>query len=134
MILPNGATVAVLDGKSLHLFHNRGHEPSIDLVALPVPPSDGSKAGSGGRHHSSTANPDGKRLAEDDFAAACGVLLSKTALDGKIEQLLIIADSRTLGELRRHLHPVVRQRLLGEIVKDLVGRPKRDIEAAIETF
>jgi protein required for attachment to host cells len=32
------------------------------------------------------------------------------------------------------LHPVVRQRLLGEIVKDLVGRPKRDIEAAIEAF
>jgi len=132
MILPNGATVAVLDGESLQLFHNRGHEPSIDLVALPTPQIEGGKAGSGGRHRSSTANPDDKRLAEDNFAAACGVLLSKTVLDGNIEKLLIIADSRTLGELRRHLHPAVHQRLLGEIVKNLVGRPKRDIEASIE--
>jgi protein required for attachment to host cells len=134
MILPNGAMVAVLNGEALQLFHNRGHEPSIDLVALPLPEIGEEKAGSGGRHRSSTANPDDKRLAEDDFAAACGALLSKAVLDGKIEKLLVIADSRTLGELRRHLHPVVHKGLLGEIAKNLVGRTGDDIKSVIEAF
>lgn len=132
MILPNGTTVAVADGSTMMLFRNRGREPSIDLLGLPEPDVGDGNAGSGGRHRSTTANPDARRLAEDDFAAAASEYLNRAVLDGRIEKLLVIADARTLGEMRRHYHQSLADRLIGELAKDLVGRPKADIEAAIQ--
>lgn len=132
MILPNGTTVAVADGSTMMLFRNRGREPSIDLLGLPEPDVGDGNAGSGGRHRSTTANPDARRLAEDDFAAAASGYLNRAVLDGRIEKLLVIADARSLGEMRRHYHQSLADRLVGELAKDLVGRSKADIEAAIQ--
>jgi protein required for attachment to host cells len=132
MILPNGAVVVVIDGATMRLFRNMGHEPYIDLTSLPAPDLGASKAGSGARHRSSLANPDSRRLQEDDFAAAAADYLNREALAGRIEQLVIIADPRTLGELRRHYHDALTAKLIGEIVKDLTGHASEGIKAAIE--
>lgn len=131
MILPNGAQVAVLDGKQMRLFRNVGHEPRIDLVELPEPDLEAGNTGSGTRHHSSAANPDRDRIREDDFAAAAVSHLNREALAGHLAKLLIIADPRTLGELRKHFHQALTARLCGQIAKDLVGRPVEEIEASI---
>ncbi len=133
MILPNGATVAVLDGSKMRLYRNKGHEPAIELAALPGFRPHGGEAGSGARHRSSAANPDGRRLAEDNFAAAASEHLNRGALSNQIEKLLIIADARTLGEIRRHFHPALQDRVVGEIHKDLTGHAVKDIEAAIQS-
>jgi protein required for attachment to host cells len=130
MILPHGATVAVTDGTKMLLFRNKGKE-AIDLEPLAHPRLDHGHAGSGGRHRSSGANPDAHRIEEDDFAAAASAYLNKEVLAGNIVSIAIIANARTLGEMRKHFHSRLVERLAGEVVKDLVDHSKKDIEAAV---
>lgn len=131
MILPNGATVAVVDGEKLLVFRNKAMEPNIELVQVPHAEVDADNTGSGTRHHSSTANPDSSRLREDDFAASTAAYLNKQALGGKIEHLFLIADPRTLGEMRKHFHASLEGKIVGQLAKDLTGHPIADIEKAI---
>ena len=53
-------------------------------------------------------------------------------LDHRVEQLLVIADRSSLGEMRRHYHKQTEAVLLGEIDKQLTGLPSPDILKAIE--
>jgi protein required for attachment to host cells len=71
------------------------------------------------------------QLEEDRFAAETADLLYKRAHAGEVEKLLIVAPPRTLGELRKHYHREVEERLIGEIDKDLTGHSVVDIEKAI---
>lgn len=131
MILPNGAVVAVIDGKRMRLFRNTGHEPHIDLAPMPDPDLGGGSTGSGSRHRSSSANPDRSRIEEDDFAAAAAGYLNREALAGRVDRMLIIADPRTLGELRKHFHDVLAAKLIGQIAKDLAGGTAESIRTSI---
>ncbi|MBZ9758236.1 hypothetical protein LB524_23405 [Mesorhizobium sp. ESP6-5] len=49
MILNNGALAAVTDGESLRLFHNKGHEPYLDLIEVEESVPATTHAGSGGQ-------------------------------------------------------------------------------------
>jgi protein required for attachment to host cells len=131
MIVPNDAVIAVIDGKRLRLFRNKGHEPHVDLVQLEEPTPEPTNAGSGTHHHSSLANPDSRRMKEDDFAAAAAGYLNREVLQGRIRQLIVIADPRSLGELRRHFHSALTERLLAEIDKDLTGQSTDEIQAIL---
>ena len=131
MQLPKGATVAVADGEKLNLFRNIGDEANPKLTALPAADVASDNKGSGGRHHSSSANHDGGQLEEDSFSAGIAALLNRQVLDGKIADLVVIAAPRTLGELRKHYHAKLSAALVGEIAKDLTGRAVRDVEKAI---
>ncbi|PDQ20577.1 host cell attachment protein [Mesorhizobium sanjuanii] len=131
MILTNGTLVAVADGDKLRLFRNKGHEPRIDLVEMPEPELHLANTGSGGRHRSSTANPDDSRLREDDLAAAVAAYLNREALTDAFEHVVVIADPRTLGELRRHFQAPLRAKLMGELAKDLA---KHSAEAIAGTL
>jgi protein required for attachment to host cells len=131
MILPHGAIVAVADGATLKLFRNQGAEPAIDLVALADPGIQPVNSGSGQRHHDANDNPDNDRRAEDRFAAGAAEHLNRLVLDGKAEKLLVIADPRTLGELRKGFHASVAGKLVGELSKNLIAHPVQDIVAAI---
>ena len=113
------------------MLRNVGHEPRVDLIELPEPDLMSGNRGSGTRHHSSAANPDRDRILEDDFAAAAASFLNREALAGHLATLLIIADPRTLGELRKHYHQVLTGKLCGQIAKDLVGHPIEQIQASI---
>ncbi|MDX8434783.1 host attachment protein [Mesorhizobium abyssinicae] len=132
MILNNGTLVAVTDGEILRLFHNKGHEPHIELIEIEDPILEMARAGSGGRHRSSTANPDESRLREDDFAGSVAAYLNEQSHEDYCEHVLIIADPRTLGELRRHYQPSLSAKLVGEITKDFVKHSVVSIEGAIE--
>ncbi|HMJ98051.1 MAG TPA: host attachment protein [Reyranella sp.] len=92
MILPTGTTVAVADGETVRLFHNTGVKPGVHLVEITAAPPAPAHSGSGSRHHTGSANPDGRRLVEDDFAAATAAFLSKLSLDGPLEHLVVVAD------------------------------------------
>ena len=131
MILPNDTTIAVVDGEKLRLFRNKGMEPRIKLAEEAVAGIQPSNQGSGARHRSTTANPDRWRLEEDDFAASAAAHLNRLVLGGAIASLFIIADPRTLGELRRHFHDVTRENLIGELARDLTGSSVEKIEAAL---
>ena len=131
MILPNGTIVAVADGATLKLFRNRGAEPHVDLVACDDPDIVAKNPGSGARHRHGSANPDSGRGSEDGFAAAVADHLNHLALGGTLDRLFLIADPRTLGEIRRHIHPQLAGRIVGELAKDLTAHPVGDIAEAI---
>ena len=131
MKIPKDAVVAVADGEILNLYHNTGDEAAPKLVAIEHGAVDTENMGSGGRHHSSAANPSDSQLVEDSFAAGTAAMLNKRVLDGKIEALIVIAAPRTLGELRKHYHKALSAVLVGEIHKELTGHSIADIEKTI---
>src|SRR3954462_1820303 len=130
MILPTGATVAVADGETIRLFHNMGVKPGVHLVEITAAPLGPARAGSGARHHTGSANP-GRRLVEDDFAAATAAFLNKLSLDGTIKHLVVVSDPRTLGEMRKHFHRDLRGKIIGELAKDFSRRRIEDIASLI---
>ena len=131
MILPTGTTIAVADGETIRLFHNTGVKPGVHLVEITAAPRVSAHSGSGARHRAGSANPDGKRLVEDDFAAATAAFLNKLSLDGTIKHLVVVSDPRTLGEMRKHFNRDLRGKILGELAKDFSRRPLEDIALLI---
>lgn len=131
MKIPQGAIIAVADGEKLNLYLNEGDESVPKLAAMPDAEVSTDNTGSGGRHHSSSANPSESQLEEDNFAAGTAAMLNKRVLDGKIDALLVVAAPRTLGELRKHYHKTLSAILVGEIAKDLTDHSIADIERTI---
>ena len=130
MKLPKGALVAVVDGEKLALFENTGQQ-DIQLTAKPVPAIAERASGAAGRI-SSEANPDNDTQAEDGFAMGVAEVLNKWSVTNKIDELLVIAAPKTLGELRKHWHKDLQGKLVGEIAKDLTGHSTEQIAAAID--
>ena len=126
MILPIGTTVAVADGETVRLFHNTGVKPGVHLVEITAAPPAPAHSGSGARHHTGSANPDGRRLVEDDFAAATAALLDKLNLHGTIEHLVVVSAPQ-----REHFHRDLRGKIIGELAKDFSRRPLEDIASLI---
>lgn len=131
MKLPKNAVVAVADGETLKLFRNSGDEHAPKLAALPDADVSSHNKGSGGRHASSSANPDDSQQDEDGFAAGVAAMLNQRVQSGKIDDLVVVAAPRTLGELRKHYHKMLTAKLVGEIAKDLTSHAVADIEKAI---
>lgn len=130
MLLPHGVVIALADGKKLELYRNSGMEAEPHLEALPTPSLDEHNKGSGGHHRTTSANPSSHRLEEDAHAAAVAGWLNSQVLGHKLERLVVIADPRTLGELRKHYHKQTAAAIHGELSKDLVGQqPQHIIEA-----
>jgi protein required for attachment to host cells len=131
MMLSHGDLVAVADGENLRLFRNKAVEPEIELVVVAHPAVVPSNAGSGLRHHHEASNPDADRKVEDAFAAASADQLNRMALDGSLHRLFVIADPKTLGELRKHFHAALKEKIVGELAKDLTGHSVHDIAVAV---
>ena len=131
MNLPNGALVAVADGEKLSLFRNTGHNLDIQLKPMATPEIPERLSGAPGRR-SSDANPDNDTQAEDGFAMGVAQVLNKWVVTNKIDELLVIAAPKTLGELRKHWHKDLQAKLAGEIAKDLTGHSTDQIAAAVE--
>ena len=70
---------------------------------------------------------------EDRFAAETADMLKRRALANEFESLIIVAPPKTLGELRKHYHKAVSDRLTGELAKDLTGHAVPDIEQALRS-
>ena len=130
MKVPHNAHVAVVDGEHFRLMRNTGQifEPQLEPVAEPritatVP---GAEAASDDRGGLTTAGTKAD-LAEIAHGAAVAHWLNAKALDGEIEQLVIVADPRTLGEMRPHYHKVLQARIVAELAKDLTWESPRRI-------
>ncbi|MBA1345630.1 MULTISPECIES: host attachment family protein [Rhizobium] len=131
MILPQGTVVAVTDGEKLDLYRNNGSGTELSLSLIHGVSIVDEAKGSGGRHGSTSANPDESQLAEDGFSAGIAQYLNKQVLVGEIEHLAIISAPRSLGELRKHYHKFLAAKLLLEIPKELTGHSVEDIEKAV---
>lgn len=128
MLLPAGTHVAVADGEKLLMLRNHGGDTGLKLAAEATPAVGGDNKSGGVHHGSSAANPDDSRLEEDSFAAATAQFLNGEVLAGRIADLVVVAPGKTLGELRKHYHKTLQDKLVGELSKDLVNTPIPEIE------
>lgn len=132
MLIPHGTVVALVDGKNFELYRNSGNEAEPQLEAIDAPRFD-VRSHSGGGHHSSSANPSGHLADEDAHANAVTQWLNSQVLGHKIDQLIVIAAPRTLGEMRHHYHKMLDSAIVAELAKDLNGRPLGDILSALRS-
>lgn len=131
MNIPQDTVIAVTDGEKLDLYRNTATGQDIKLEAMADVSVNDEIKSSGGRHASSSANPDHGQGAEDGFSAGVAQYLNKQALEGGFANLVVISAPRSLGELRKHYHKVLSAMLLLEIPKDLTGHSVADIEKAV---
>ena len=143
MDIPHNAHVLVVDGRKLLLFKNYGTvmAPKLGVEAHrehdSAPTHDqgddkpGTTQASVGGARSDYEQTDFHQQDEDRFAADAADMLKREVLAGRIEGLIVIAAPRTLGELRKHYHGEVDKCVLGEIAKDVAGRPTGEIATVI---
>jgi len=162
MQVPHNAVVLVADGRKILLLRNEGdgEYPNLkvqDAQEHPNPRTGdqatdsagrsasasstgtssaggpgGGEGGHAGAARSSIEPTDFHQLEEDRFAAEVAEMLRKQALARKFDKLVVVAPPRTLGELRKHYHKEVEDRLLLEVAKDLTNHQVSDIEAALQ--
>ena len=130
MLLPHGTVIALVDGKNFELYHNTGNEAEPALTAVDAPRLDSSNH-SGTSHHSSSGNHESGLVGEDAHAAAAVEWLNSQVLGHKLDNLVVIAPPRTLGEMRRHYHKQTEKVILKELHKDLIGKQAGDILTAL---
>ena len=147
MRVPNNAMVLVADGRKMLFLRNSGDALAPNLTVEHAAEQDNpadrdQKTDQAGRAASNRGGAfasgggtmtetDFHQQAEDRFAADAAEILKKRALANDFESLIIIAPPKTLGELRKHYHKEVSDRLTGELAKDLTGHPIPDIEKAL---
>lgn len=140
MLLPHNAMIVVADGRKMLFLRNEGDaaHPNLQVERKREqenPDNIDQRTDAPGRSFSSVGpgrsayeETDFHQLEEDRFAAETAELLKKRALNNDFETLIVVAPPRTLGELRKHYHKEVSERLAGEIGKTLTGHPIFEIE------
>lgn len=133
MKLPHKAHVALVDGTTFTVMRNNGtpFEPKLESATKPDLAATNFSAGV--RHQDNAGRDKGTSTQLDELAhaAAAAEWINTKAIAGEIDDVLIIADPKSLGEMRRHYHGELKQRLVGEIGKTLTGEPTDRIEQAI---
>ena len=132
MKLPHNAHVAVVDGNRFMLLQNTGQpfEPSLKMVEQPS--LDPSNFSAGVRHQDDAGQRSGATdLDELAHAAAATEWLNAKTVAGELQHLMVVADPKTLGEMRRHYHKELESRIVGELDKALATEPTQQIERAI---
>lgn len=134
MKLPHNDHVALVDGERFVILRNTGKIFEPKLESAGKPDVEGTNFSAGVRHQDDSGQRTGATdLNELAHGAAAAEWLNARCLDNEIENLLVIADPKTLGEMRRHYHKELQGRLVGEIAKDLAGEPIPAIEQAISS-
>lgn len=132
MKLPAKAHVVVVDGETFSLFRNEGQIFDPSLAVEDSPELDPTNFSAGIRHQDDIGQRHGRTdLNELAHGAAAAEWLNEKAIAGKLHDVLVIADPKTLGEMRQHYHTELKKRLVGEIDKTLTNRSTGEIEKAI---
>ena len=132
MKLPHKAHVAIVDGKNFTVMRNAGQIFEPKLEDAQKPDLSASNYSAGVKHQDDIGQERGRTdLEELAHGAAAAEWLNAKAIANEIGELLIIADPKTLCEMRRHYHSELEKRLVGEIDKTMTGEPIDRIEKAI---
>ena len=142
MQVPHNAFVLVADGRKALFFRNEGDADypnlQVEHAEEKVNPADRDQKTDAAGQASSTqggtmGETDFHQQEEDRFAAETADMLKRRALANDFDSLILVAPPKTLGELRKHYHKEVSNRLAGELAKDLTGHPVPDIEQALRS-
>lgn len=132
MRLPSNAHVAIVDGENFTVMRNTGQPLEPKLGSAEKPDLSATNYSAGVKHQDNAGQQLGRTdLEELAHGAAATEWLNAKAIAGHISDILVIADPKTLGEMRRHYHGELKKRLVGEIDKTMTGEPTDRIEQAI---
>ena len=132
MKLPHKAHVAIVDGEHFTVMQNKGQPFEPKLEGAQKPDLTASNFSAGVRHQDDIGQKHGRTdLNELAHGAAAAEWLNEKAISGELTDVLVIADPKTLGEMRRHYHSELEKRIVGEIGKTMTGEPTARIEQAI---
>ena len=132
MKIPHQAHVALVDGTRFVVLRNVGQIFEPRLEAFAEPSLEPTNFSAGMRHQDKSGQRNGSTdLNELAHGAAAAEWLNRRALAGEIEQLVVVADPKTLGEMRRHYHKELSARIVAELDKALAGEPVPVIEKAL---
>ncbi len=142
MQLKHDAWVIVADGAKYLVLRNHGDDQFIDLrligkKEIENPPAHEQATDRPGRMpddgHGKSAfqDTDWHVLEEQRFAKDLAADLMKWAEKGRFQKLVVIADPRTLGELRAAYADQLKEKLVAEIDKDFTNSPIEQIETAL---
>lgn len=132
MRIPHNAQIAIANGERFLLMRNAGQpfEPKLERVdELDLLLTNFS---AGVRHQ----DPAGQRSVSTDIdelahGAAIADWLNDRALKGELGEIVLAADPRTLGQIRRHCHKETKGRVVGELDKDLTNLPIPEMERVL---
>lgn len=132
MKVPHKALVVLVDGERFVVLRNDGPILDPKLTRVSEPELEATNFSAGVRHQDHV----GQRIGTTDLnelahGAAAAEWLNAKAIAGDYEDLVIIADPKSLGEMRRHYHVELKNRLVGEIDKTLTGEPLERIEKVL---
>ena len=132
MRLPSNAHVAIVDGENFTVMRNTGQPLEPKLGSAEKPDLSATNYSAGVKHQDNAGQQLGRTdLEELAHGAAATEWLNAKAIAGDISDILVIADPKTLGEMRHHYHGELKKRLVGEIDKTMTGEPTDRIEQAI---
>ena len=132
MKCPHKAHVALVDGTRFVLLRNEGQIFEPKLQKIDEPSLEPTNFSAGVKHQDQSGQRTGSTdLNELAHAAAAAEWLNSKALSGEIDQVMIIADPKTLGEMRRHYHKELEARIVGELDKALASEPLETVERSI---
>lgn len=133
MKLPHKAHVAIVDGENFTIMRNEGQAFEPRLANASKPDLDPSNFSAGVKHQDDIGQKHGRTdLSELAHGAAAAEWLNAKAIAGELTDVLVIADPKTLGEMRRHYHSELEKRLVGEIDKTVTGATTDAIQKIIE--
>lgn len=132
--IPAGTWVVVADGTNARIFHNIGKPHALQLKQHDRITSDAADAQGQGPsgHRPPESLPE--QTEEATFVKQLAHRLNAAALKQEFEHLFLIADPKTLGEIRPQLHAETSKRLLGELPKTLTNSPLEDIEKTLKAL
>ncbi|MDZ4694252.1 MAG: host attachment protein [Deltaproteobacteria bacterium] len=135
-----GAWVVVCDGGKAFILENNGSPSALRLDTKEVhehdnPPTHEQGSDRPGRTHHSTTNArsaveqtDWHDVEERKFLETLARRLDAAIAAKETSDLIVIAAPRALGMIRAAYSPAVRHALRGELDKDYVKLPVREIE------
>ncbi|MEX0342165.1 MAG: host attachment protein [Erythrobacter sp.] len=132
MRLPSNAHVAIVDGENFTVMRNGGKPFEPRLGSAEKPDLTATNFSAGIKHQDDIGQRHGRTdLGELAHGAAAAEWLNAKSIAGEITDVLVIADPKTLGEMRRHYHSELEKRLVGEIDKTVTGESTERIERVI---
>ena len=138
-----GAWVVIMDGEKALFLRNGGDDlyPNLRVfreIEHDNPPTREQGSERPGRysdgasgHRSAVEDTDWHRLGKEEFAREIAGRLYQHAHRGHFDALVLAAPPQILGDIRKLLHVAVRERIVGELAKDLTGHPIDRIERLV---
>lgn len=127
--IPDQSWIVVADGVGARLFSAAVEGERVKLTSLnELEPNDPIEHGPSG-----TLPPEQTEQQKDEatFAYQLAHMLYLKAHAGNFDDLVVIADPQTLGQLRALFHKEVAERIVAEVPKTLTNLSPTDLEDSI---